>query len=99
MFIYFGELQASGTLPLDVAFVVIGIVHDRVPRNNQRGNLAPDELEVRLELGRRMHAARSFERVPAAPRVARARSGDARRETYWDNINILMINTVPFLNP
>ena len=44
MFIYFGELQASGTLPLDVAFVVIGIVHDRVPRNNQRGNLAPDEL-------------------------------------------------------
>ena len=79
---------------MDVAFVVIGIVHDRVPRNNQRGNLAPDELG---SFGARSpHAARSFERVPAAPLrplVWRARSGDARRETYWDNINILMINT------
>ena len=70
MFIYFGELQASCSLPLDVAFVVIGIVHDRVPRNNQRGNFAPDELG---SFGARSpHAARSFERVPAAPRAARA---------------------------
>ena len=47
------------------AFVVIGIVHDRLPRNNQRGNLAPTE---------------SFERVPARPtRIIIAKYGSIGR--------------------